>query len=468
MFNKLKECKTIAEIYGVLGEKWFSDVAGYVLFVWALIPVIAGVIDMIIHFVYKEFSGFTLSLYASYYTWLVTIAGAVSIVFWLSSTMGKLRFQRRTLYQSFDIKYRNEIWIFLLLLMWGWSFLSSLLAPAWGISFAGSEFRFDGFFTYCFYAGAFGCAYYVTSKSLVNRFYFVFAIVGDILAFVALFGEKHIPVFEQIQVAIYTSVFMNENHYGYFLTMVIMVILGLYYKSLNEESYKEKKSKQNTVFYIVSFAVQIYTLMKNDTMGAYVAIVISMIILLVCVRKRINKTRLLHIIPLIILIVFTVLSSVGVITSVLGETIGQSLVVLWQDVFKVAKKSDDMDQAGTNRIFLWKQAIEMIKRKPLFGWGPEGLQGEYKAITGVDRPHNEYLQHAAFLGIPALLMYLSALFSLCFDRIRKIHSVPYEQLIAGGVTIAYLISAFFGNTLFYTTPYFFIFLGITAASLDKE
>ena len=27
----------------------------------------------------------------------------------------------------------------------------------------------------------------------------------------------------------------------------------------------------------------------------------------------------------------------------------------------------------------------MIKRKPLFGWGPEGLQGEYKAITGVDK-----------------------------------------------------------------------------------
>ncbi len=469
LYQKLKECKTIGEIYETLGEEWFSRISSYILLAWLEIPLIAGIIDMIIHFIYKEYSLFTLSKFASYYTWLVTVIGSLSIVFWIFSVMASLGFKKITFYRALNEKYQNEIWIVLLLFMWGWSFLSALLAPRWGNSFGGTEFRFDGFCTYCMYAGAMGCAYYVKKRELADRFIKCFIIVGLVLAIIMIGSEKEIPILEESTVSWNTSIFMNSNHYGYFLAMAVMISAGFFFSRLElcEDRNDVFKDKW-LIISLISFTVQTFALMKNDTMGAYVAIVFAMIISLALWKGRGVKIGALHLLPIAILALFTVLSMVGVITAVLGETIGKSLKVLWADIFKIARKSEDMEQAGTNRIFLWKHAIDMIKKKPLFGWGPEGLQGEYKAITGLDRPHNEYLQHAAFLGIPAAVMYLGALFSLLIDRCKKVRNLTAEQLIAGGAVIAYLISAFFGNTIFYTTPYLFILLGLVTSGMEDD
>lgn len=69
----------------------------------------------------------------------------------------------------------------------------------------------------------------------------------------------------------------------------------------------------------------------------------------------------------------------------------------------------------------------MILQRPIFGYGPEQLDEELSEIMWVDRPGNEFIQHAVFLGIPGLLFYLAALITL-FIR-QWIHMRKLDNII---------------------------------------
>ena len=101
-----------------------------------------------------------------------------------------------------------------------------------------------------------------------------------------------------------------------------------------------------------------------------------------------------------------------------------------------------------------------IKEKPLFGYGIENLSEKYKSV-GIyeDRPHSSLLQIALFLGIPALILIIYLISNLFINNIKNIKK---ESLINIGILvifIAYTISSLFGNSMYYTTPYYMIILG---------
>ena len=132
----------------------------------------------------------------------------------------------------------------------------------------------------------------------------------------------------------------------------------------------------------------------------------------------------------------------------------------------IKNKSDKAASAGSGRWILWVKAAEFTAEKPLFGYGPDNL-GERYAEEGIkiDRPHNEFLQISASLGIPALIFYLSGLASLYINFIRnRKQSTPFIIGLICTVT-AYLVSSMFGNTMYYTTPFFMAILGITAGQI---
>ena len=118
-----------------------------------------------------------------------------------------------------------------------------------------------------------------------------------------------------------------------------------------------------------------YGLMINNTLGAYVAIVLAMLIILIF--WRVNKGRLhpLAFAPIVITIVITYLSYMNVITNIWGETIGNCIGQFWRDLFTVVEHAEGFEQAGTNRMMLWLATLEIIPQKPIFGFG---------------NPHNDY------------------------------------------------------------------------------
>jgi len=126
------------------------------------------------------------------------------------------------------------------------------------------------------------------------------------------------------------------------------------------------------------------------------------------------------------------------------------------------------DMAGNGRWILWKGAIEIIKEYPFLGVGPDNLAVFYeKKGISWDRPHNEFLQIAASLGVPAVLFYLSALGLGFFQLFRNLKKMSIIEISAFVVVVGYLVSAMFGNTMYYTYPYFLIFLAISLTGAQK-
>ena len=120
---------------------------------------------------------------------------------------------------------------------------------------------------------------------------------------------------------------------------------------------------------------------------------------------------------------------------------------------------------------LWLVALELIEEKPIFGYGIDNLLEQYIRLNKSEitsRPHNEYIQIAATIGIPGLIYYLLFLLLLFFKVIFSIKKISYLEITAIFVSITYLISAFFGVSIFNTTPYLYLFLGLIGSIFVKK
>ena len=117
-------------------------------------------------------------------------------------------------------------------------------------------------------------------------------------------------------------------------------------------------------------------------------------------------------------------------------------------------------------MVLWKACFKMIPESPVVGYGPEQLNDKYSGamLPWTDRPANEYIQHMVFLGIPGLLLYLASLITMLVCQLKGIKKLTLTTIAAAGCVIAYAVCAFTGNTMFYTTPYMFMFLGLAGKS----
>jgi O-antigen ligase len=146
--------------------------------------------------------------------------------------------------------------------------------------------------------------------------------------------------------------------------------------------------------------------------------------------------------------------AVFVCTQIYDSTIFSS----WRTVKDTLSGKDQSFNSTTHRLEMWKESWEYIVKSPIFGVGLDG-SGITGFVGGQDRPHNEYIQYALFTGIPGLLAYLTALISLFVSCIRRLKEISNQALIMGAVIVAYCASAFVGNSMYYTTIYYVMFLG---------
>jgi O-antigen ligase len=228
-----------------------------------------------------------------------------------------------------------------------------------------------------------------------------------------------------------------------------------------------EKTRRKQVVAALLALVLMFTLVQNNTLGAYIAILASCVLiplLLVAINKRFSVHYLL---PLVMLLVITPISSPTFFQSNFGQLAQDSENLAKVYVFDTADEDTlkAAGKAGTGRWSLWVSAAEAIAEKPVFGYGPEGLAQIYEEQKlGVDRPHNEVLQYAAFMGVPGLLFYLCALVLLFVRFWKQKRQCDVVCVIGVFVVITYFVSSLFGNTMFYTTPYYYMFLGLIAGT----
>ena len=218
----------------------------------------------------------------------------------------------------------------------------------------------------------------------------------------------------------------------------------------------EKKSILKLVFRIAIFAIITAALVENGSLGPYLAVIVGLIcsvILAIWLDKKLLKR---------VVIMVTIFISITIIMNISNNHLYKDLKILKGDISKIANESSDVGKAGTGRWILWVNGVRFISEKPIFGYGPDNLREQYaKVKISTDRPHNEIIQFAASLGIPAAIFYVIALavhFGVFFKHRNQISRLEIGILCT---IIAYLASSVFGNTMYYTSPFYFMILGIS-------
>ena len=310
------------------------------------------------------------------------------------------------------------------------------------------------------------CAYYLIfylCGSLVSKEkykYFLsyfFLSIGFLIGVLSVINHfcVHIKIFTEFDFngrLLPAGIFYTHNFYAYYLAISIMLAAGLVVFD---------KCKWRKALSFVIFALDTFILALNDTMGAFLAIIVAFafFIFFVLIRDKKFSFKLLGLFALFIAIIFVV----GLFTqSFLSELTG-----LVSDVETIAAEGADAEDAGTARWGLWTHTWQYIKEKPWIGWGFEGTAERLADETNQSKVHNEYLENMANFGIPAGLIYIAALMSVYIKAIKRRKHVDDITLVCLVGALGYIGSALVGNSLIFTAPYCFIFLGLGSTTVHN-
>lgn len=335
-----------------------------------------------------------------------------------------------------------------------WALLSCIFAKDPLLAFYGEDYRMEGYMGLLLYASFYLLGRKMKEGKHLRRFLFCFVAASAPVSCV-YWLQKLEFAFPYCEMAAHdAAIFLHHNHYGYYLVLILLCCQGcfVYY----ELSFAKK------AFIFILFCINGVTLAANDTMGAilavFLALIFQLILLIVCFRvlkmehfgNRIKKAFVMLLLFVLLLGVYNIYS--GNMTA--------NCESLTKDIGSITS-GENVDSIGTGRGVLWKKAVQYIKERPLLGYGPDGLSALYHADGfRQDRPANEYLQYAGFFGIPGLAFYLLFLITGILPKFRKLKELTCAGFLSGIVVLGYLCSALFGNTVYYTTCYFAIFLGI--------
>lgn len=340
---------------------------------------------------------------------------------------------------------RHPVPLFLSLLL-VWSFFSYLFSDNPNISLHGSSYRHEGFLAYLAYAGLFCCAYFTKQKKNRLKIMRFFTITAALISLLVLFSNDTMKRLFSLKTN--AALFQNINHCGYYLCLASMMAAALFLI--------EKSKKLSFLLWLPVYALISSALLKNGSFGPFVAVVGGLIFLLTLTFIYVKEIR----IPAVILVVVFIAVSIGF--NLKSGYIKKEGVKLTQDIVNIVENNEEAPKAGSNRWILWQRGVQYALEKPLFGYGPDNLHARYKQDgLNHDRPHNELLQLAANLGFPAAFFYITALIFFFLNLLKHRKTLTVEALGLHTAVFTYLLSSMVGLSMFYTTPYYFIFLGLT-------
>ena len=241
-----------------------------------------------------------------------------------------------------------------------------------------------------------------------------------------------------------SAIFFNGNHYGYFLLMAILIGLAYYLFD----------SRKAAIFGAASAALNLIILAINHSLGSILALIIVLICtgLLILIKDRAYLKKL------------GILAAVLLIASAAAFIISPALRAefsgLAKDLGAILSNTAE-GSAGHRRLQMWTLTKGYIAEKPLLGYGCEGIAFMLYEAMKVSDPHCEALAYAAYYGIPAALLYVAGVIGVIVTSIRRIDSNGVQQKAACMAAAGYFISSFVGVGMFYTLPFFFIFLGFS-------
>ena len=366
------------------------------------------------------------------------------IVLWLTFALRATRRKR----EGFQTKLFAPLVIFGILACW--MYLSQTVNGFTSYAYVGESYRNESLFSFILYVvGYFFFGTILKSERLRKTAVYLF-LASQIVVGVLVLIDKYavsLTVFNDTEGM--SAIFHQFNHYGYYLVLGILLSAALFVASGGKLILR--------ILCAVLYILDNVILILNNTFGCYLAVIAALIFGMVVFALRRDRGECIRMI--IVILAFVVIT---VVMRLMDYSNARDVTKLASDIGNIAEGNEKAQSAGPGRWALWKHTVEYIKEKPVFGWGVEGITDrlDSEPDTINDRPHNEYLQWAAFFGIPAALLYLAALCVVMFGMFPRLKREGALSVACFIASAGYIASAFFGNTMYYTAPFFFIFLGM--------
>ena len=323
------------------------------------------------------------------------------------------------------------------------------------LSIRGGYLRYDGYSTQLMYMILFLFARSI--KSIDKRFIYAVSITSAILSVYGIlqyYGfELFIRDFVRINWKSAFSTFGNQNFFGSFL--VLQIPFSLYIISV----YKQKWAY---ITYGLALLALLMTMTRSAWLGSFVSIFFVSIFLF-----KFNKDFWIVFVYSLLIIIGFNLSTNNLITA--------RFLTLVNDTKVLASTSYDsnpevIERLGSVRMFIWIRVVELIKMRPLFGWGIENLSLAFDRFyyndiikllgyyASSDKAHNDFLHIAVSSGVPSLIAYLSFLLMIAYQAIRKFYSNINILLFAS--ILGYMVCLFFNISVISVAYILWIYLGI--------
>ena len=356
-----------------------------------------------------------------------------------------------------EIKFDKKdkvIFVFLI-----FAILSTIFALNKKIALLGSEGRYEGLLMIILYV-----LLYYSSKNFFIFYKHYLKIVFLVVTLIAIYSVcqyyNFMPIHDLFNID-YTKNFSsgtlgNPNFLGSFITMLLPITMASYL-------FTDKR-----IFMIITL-ILFTSLLCTLTRSAWVAFAIYSFIGLVFVIKTKKrgyfiKTGILLCCFIIIFALINILDTNKKLISRSSNSMNEMSEMITEGV---------KDNMGSGRIFIWRLCYENIFKYPLFGCGLDNIKHVlileqtnemlYYARNFnkyIDKAHNEYLQIAVTMGIPALVCYLTFIALILENKIKKIFKSKLCFIFCISI-IGYLIQAFFNISVIQVAPLFWILLGLS-------
>lgn len=146
-----------------------------------------------------------------------------------------------------------------------------------------------------------------------------------------------------------------------------------------------------------------------------------------------------------------------------------------------------LESLGSGRVYIWSRILPMLKDYLFVGSGPDTFaevypQNDYvgKMIYAenpgriMERAHNDYLMRwvqTGLLSLICLLVFYGMFFKKCLPYYKTSTLESTDSQLGFGCMlgcIGYLVCCFFSDSTLYTTPIFYVFIGLALAAAYKE
>lgn len=221
----------------------------------------------------------------------------------------------------------------------------------------------------------------------------------------------------------------NKNIFAASLAIKIpFVLYALYYSKLAER-----------IFHLLALTLGIATLLMASARASYVSLILVSAAYIGFVVLQYTRTRqtekLLYRIAYVILPILAAYF-ISQITYTQATTIQDNNAGRYGNVVGNISSIALTEDASSYRFKLWEHAADYILKNPLMGcgygnWKLASIPYEKEYINDLNVPahaHNDFLEHAAELGLPGGLLYLSLFVCLFLFTLKTWRSAATEEI----------------------------------------